>query len=65
MCFPYRSRHLKHRHASVTSDEVKCTPYVLCIYHIDEHVRITQNAQRASNVLNILDSELGRKYVHS
>ena len=63
--FPRRSRHLGHRHASVTSDEVKCTPYVLCTYHIDEHVRITQNAQRASNALNVLDYELRRKYVHS
>ena len=63
--FPRRSRHLGHRHASVTSDEVKCTPYILCTYHIDEHVRITQNAQRASNALNVLDYELRRKYVHS
>ena len=63
--FPRRSRHLGHRHASVTSDEVKCTRYVVCTYHIDEHVRTTQSAQRASNSLNVLDYELRRKYVHS
>ena len=35
------------------------------MYHIDEHVRITQNEQRASNALNVLDFQLRRKYVHS
>ena len=63
-CFPRRSRHLGHRHAYVTYDEVKYRLYFLCIYHIDEHVHLAQHAQPASNELKVLDYELRRKHVH-
>ena len=57
-------RHLGHRHASVTSDEVKYTPYVSCTRHIDAYVHLAQNVQLTSNILKVFAYELRRKYVY-
>ena len=62
--FPRRSRHLGHRHAYVTSDEVKYTPYVSCTRHIDAYVHLAQNVQLTSNILKVFAYELRRKYVY-
>ena len=50
--------------ASVTSDEVKYTPYVSCTRHIVAYVHLAQNVQLTSNILKVFAYELRRKHVY-
>ena len=51
-------------HTSVTSDEVKYTPYVSCARHIDAYGHLAQKVQLKSNIFKVFVYELKRKYVY-